>query len=66
MHTRGGQKRSLRPHSCTLSALQLMTAEVGNQTLQVSHIGPLLGPIGQVLLYFVKAGQAKRFDPSHS
>ena len=37
------------PQSCSLNALQLMTAEVGNLTWQVSHRGPLLGPLGQYL-----------------
>ena len=38
-----------------------------NDTSGLDHLsGPLLGPLGQILLYFVKAGQAKRVDPSHS
>jgi hypothetical protein len=38
-----------------------------NDTSGLGHLsGPLLGPLGQILLYFVKAGQAKRVDPPHS
>jgi hypothetical protein len=38
-----------------------------NDTSGLDHLsGPLLGPLGQILLYFVKAGQAKRVDPPHS
>jgi len=38
-----------------------------NDTSGLDHFsGPLLGPLGQILLYFVKAGQAKRVDPPHS
>ena len=38
-----------------------------NDTSDLDHLsGPLLGPLGQILLYFAKAGQTKRVDPSHS
>jgi len=38
-----------------------------NDTSGLDHLSePLLGPLGQILLYFVKAGQAKRVDPPHS
>jgi hypothetical protein len=38
-----------------------------NDTSGLDHLsGPLLGPLGQIFLYFVKAGQAKRVDPPHS
>jgi len=38
-----------------------------NDTSGLDHFsGPLLGPLGQILLYFVKAGQVKRVDPPHS
>ena len=37
-----------------------------NDTSGLDHLsGPLLEPLGQILLYFVKAGQAKRVDPPH-
>ena len=38
-----------------------------NDSSELDHLsGPLLVPLGQFLLYFVKAGQSKRVDPSHS